>query len=104
MDDRVKTARNLDQANALGENAVRDAQAGYAAAMGNAGNFNAKLAAMVRANAEAALEATTQIASAKNPADLVQAWSIHATKQFAMLTDQTRELTEAWQRLFVPPR
>lgn len=116
MDDRVRTARrNLDQASAAGanavrdaqvsyENAVRDTQAGYGAAMGNACDLNAKLAEMVRANAEAALEATSQIASAKSPAELAQAWSTHAAKQFAMLTDQTRELTAAWQKFFVPPR
>ena len=105
MDDSTKTARrNFDQATAAGENAVRDAQAGYVAAMENASDLNGKLVGMVQANAEAALEASSEMARAKNPADLAQAWSTHATKQFAMLTDQARELTEAWQKFFIPPR
>ena len=105
MDDSTKTARrNFDQATAAGENAVRDAQAGYMAAMENASDLNGKLVGMVQANAEAALEASSEMARAKNPADLAQAWSTHATKQFAMLTDQARELTEAWQKFFIPPR
>jgi len=105
VDDRAKAARrNLDQATAAGENAAQVAQIGYAAAMENARDLNARLVEMVHANAEAALEATTQIVNAKNPADLVQAWSTHATKQFALLTDQARELTAAWQKFFVPLR
>jgi hypothetical protein len=69
----------------------------------NACDLNTKLVEMVRANAEAALEASTQIANAKNPADLAQAWSTHATKQFAMLTDQARELTAVWQSFSFHP-
>lgn len=105
MDDRTKgTRRNFDQAVAAGETAVQDSQVRYTAAMENACDLNAKLVEMMRANADAALEATTQIARAKTPADLAQAWSTHATKQFAMLTDQARELTAVWQNFFVPPR
>lgn len=104
MDDRAKTARrNFDQATAAGENVVQDAQVRYAAAMESACDLNTKLVEMVRANTDAALEATTQIASAKSPADLAQAWSTYATKQYAMLSDQARELTAVWQKFFVPP-
>jgi hypothetical protein len=105
VDDRAKTAgRKFDQPTATGKNVVQEAQVRYAAAMENACDLNTKLVEMVRANAEAALEATTQIANAKNPADLAQAWSTNATKQFAMLTDQARELTAVWHKFFVPPR
>lgn len=103
MDDRAKTARrNLDQAAAPGENAVQDAQVRYAAALENASDLNMKLVEMVRANAEAAVEAATQIASSKTPADLVQAWSTHASRQFIMLSEQSKELTAIWQRFFAP--
>ena len=105
MDDRAKTARrNFDQPAAAAENAVQDAQVNYAAAIENACDFNKKLGEMLRANADAAFEASNQIARAKSPNDLFQAWSTHATKQFAMLSDQARELTTAWQKFFVPPR
>ena len=105
MDDRTKTpGRKLDQAAAAGTNAVQDAQVRYAAAIENARDLNMKLVEMVRANADAALEAAVQIANAKNPADIAQAWSTHAARQFAMLTDQAKELTAVWQRFFVGPR
>ena len=105
MDDRTKTAhRNFDQATTAGENIAQDAQVRYGAAMDNARDLNAKMVEMVRANADAAFEATNQIASAKSPADLVQAWSTYATKQFAMLNSQAKELTAIWQKFLVPPR
>jgi hypothetical protein len=104
VDDSTKAARRkFDQAAAAGETAVQDSQVRYTAAMENACDLNAKLVEMIRENGEAALEATTQIAAAKTPADLAQAWSTHATKQFAMVTDQARELTAVWQKFFVPP-
>lgn len=94
MDDRVKTARrNFDQSAAAGKGAVEDSRARYTAAIEDASDLNAKLVEIIRANAEATLEVITQIASAKNPVDLAQAWSTYATRQFAMLTDQARELT-----------
>ncbi len=105
MDDRTKTAhRNAGQAAAAADDAIRDAQAQYGTAMASASELNAKLVEMMRTNAEAALDAANQIAKAKNPADLIQTWSTYATRQFATLTDQTKELTMAWQKFFVPPR
>ena len=101
----MKTSgRNFDQATAASEDALQHAQVRYASAMENVCDLNRKFVEMVGANAEAALEATTQIAGAKSPADLARAWSTHATKQFAMLTDQARELTAVWQKVLTPPR
>jgi len=105
MDDRTKTAhRNTGQTAAAADDAFRDAQARYGTAMESASELNTKLVEMVRTNAEAALDAANQIARAKNPADLAQTWSTYATRQFATLTDQAKELTTAWQKFFVPPR
>ncbi len=105
MDDRTKTARrNFDQATSAGENAMQEVQGHYTAAMENTVDLNSKLVEMARENAEAALEASAQIAKAETPADLVQAWSSHASRQFAMLTDRARELTDVWQKFFIPPR
>jgi len=89
VDDRAKAAgRQFDQVTAAGKNTVQDAQVRYAAAMENARDLNTKLVEMVRANAEAALEATVQIANAKSPTELAQAWSTHAARQFAMLGER----------------
>ena len=105
MDDRTKTAhRNAGQAAATAEDTIQDAQAQYGRAVESISELNSKLVEMVRANAEAAVEAATQIAKAKNPADLAQTWSTYATRQFATLTDQAKELTMVWQKFFVPPR
>lgn len=105
MDDRTKTAReSFNQATTAGESVAQDAQQRYATAVQTACDLNMRLAEMARANAEAAFEAGRQVANAKNPADLVLAWSTHATKQFAMLTDQATELTGVWQKFFASPR
>lgn len=100
MDDRVDTARrNFNQAAVEGENVAQDAQMRYTAALNGATDLSTKLVEMVRANTEAALEATAQIATARNPADLVQAWTAYGTKQFAMLNEQTRELMTVWHNV-----
>ncbi len=105
MDDRERTARRtFDQVTAAGENVVQDVQSRYAEAIENASDLNAKLVEMANANAKAAVDATAELASAKNPADFTRAWSTHAAKQFAMFAGQARELTAAWQTFLVPPR
>lgn len=103
MDDRTKATGNLHQAATAAENTVQHGQERYVVAMESARELNTKLVEMVRANADAALEAANQITSAKSPADLAEAWSSYATKQFAMLSDQVKELTAVWQKFLVPP-
>jgi hypothetical protein len=105
VDDRTKTAnRNFERAAAVGKTAVQDAQVRYTAAMEDLRDLNMKLVEMARASTEAALEAGAAIANAKNPGDLAHVWSTHAAKQFAILTDQARELTGIWQKFLAPPR
>ncbi len=48
---------------------------------------------MARANTDAAFDFAREVAEAKAPSDLVQAWTTHATKRFDMLTKQASELT-----------
>jgi len=103
VDDRTKATRNMDHAATAGENIVQHGQERYAATMENARDLNTKLVEMVRANADVALEAANHITSAKTPADLAQAWSNYATKQFAILSNQAKELTVVWQRFLIPP-
>jgi hypothetical protein len=52
---------------------------------------------MAQANTHAAFGFAREVAEAKGPSDLVQAWTTNATKQFDMLTKQASELTR-----FVP--
>ena len=53
---------------------------------------------MVQANTDAAFNFAREVAEAKAPSDLVQAWTTHATKQFDMLTKQASELTTLGQQ------
>jgi len=58
-----------------------------------------KMINMAQANAEAVFEFARQLASAKAPSDLAQVWTAHASKQFEMLNEQTRELAELGQKM-----
>lgn len=109
MDDPVKTGyKKFDQAQqqaaATSETVLQDSQARYASAMENVRDLNLRLVEMANVNTRAALEATTQMISAKTPADLAEAWSTHATKQFSVFADQSRELAAVWQKMLTPPR
>ena len=56
-------------------------------------DLNVKLIDIARANTDAAFDFAREIAEAKAPSDLFQAWTTHATKQFDVLTKQASELT-----------
>jgi hypothetical protein len=47
---------------------------------------------MARANVEAVLDLSQQIATAKAPTNVVELWTTHARKQFEMLSEQSKEL------------
>jgi hypothetical protein len=73
-------------------------QEGFTSAIENVCDLNVRLIDMARANTEAAFDFAHEIASAKAPSDVVQAWSTHSKKQFEMLTKQAGELTSMAQR------
>ena len=52
---------------------------------------------MAETNTQAAFEFAREVAEAKGPSELVQAWTTNATKQFDMLTKQAGELTRLGQ-------
>jgi hypothetical protein len=52
---------------------------------------------MAHANSDAAFSFARDVATAKKASDFVEAWTIHATKQFDMLTKQASELTSLGQ-------
>jgi hypothetical protein len=61
--------------------------------------FNAKLIEIAHENADAAFDLAHEIASAQAPSDLAAIWSAHAKRQFEMMTEHAKELTEVGQRL-----
>jgi len=81
-----------------GPQTVPDIQEGFLSAVGNVRDLNVRLIAMARANTDAAFDFAREIAEAKTPSDLVQAWTTHATKQFDRLTKQSSDLTTLGQQ------
>jgi hypothetical protein len=54
---------------------------------------------MARANVEAVLDLSQQIATAKAPSDVVELWTAHAHKQFEMLSEQSKEPAALAQKM-----
>ena len=62
-------------------------------------DFNVKMIDMAQANAEAVFEFARQLATAKQPSDMIELWTAHAKKQFETLTEQTKELSALGQKI-----
>jgi hypothetical protein len=88
---------SIDNTMATGAETVRGVQEGFTSAVENVRDLNLRLIDMAQANTQAAFDFAREVAEAKGPSDLVQAWTTNATKQFDMLTKQASELTR-----FVP--
>ena len=84
---------NFDKTLATGA----ELQEGVTSALENLRDLNVRLIGMARANTNAAFDFAHEVAEAKAPSDLVQAWTTHATNQFDMLTKQAGELTTLGQ-------
>jgi hypothetical protein len=89
---------NFDKTLATGSETVRGLQEGVTSALENVRDLNVRLIDMAQANTDAAFDFAREVAEAKAPSDLVQAWTTHATKQFDMLTKQAGEVTTLSQR------
>ena len=81
-----------------GPKTVQGIQEGFMSALENVRDLNVRLIAMARANTDAAFDFAHEVAEAKTPSDLVQAWTTHATKQSDMLTKQASDLTTLGQQ------
>ena len=62
-------------------------------------DFNVKMIDMAQVNAEAVFEFARQLATAKQPSEMVELWTAHAKKQFETLTEQTKELSALGQKI-----
>jgi hypothetical protein len=89
---------SFDQTLQTGAETVRGVQEGFTSALENVPDLNARLVDMAQANTDAAFNFAREVADAKAPSDLVQAWTTHATKQLDMLTKQGSELTTLGQQ------
>ena len=89
---------SIDNTMATGAETVRGVQEGFTSAVENVRDLNLRLIVMAQANTQAAFDFAREVAEAKGPSDLVQAWTTNTTKQFDMLTKQASELTTLCQR------
>jgi hypothetical protein len=89
---------SINNTMATGAETVRGVQEGFTSAVENVRDLNLRLIDMAQANTQAAFDFAREVATAKRPSDLVQAWTTHATKQFDVLTKQASELTTLGQQ------
>ncbi len=86
-------SKTLQKGKASVEQSARVIEQSCSVTLDNVRAFNAKIIEMARANVEAVLDVSQQIATAKAPSDIVELWMAHARKQFEMLSEQSKELT-----------
>jgi hypothetical protein len=88
-----KSAAAANKAFATVEQSARAVEQTCSVSLENIRAFNLKMIDMARANVEAVLDLSQQIATAKAPSDFAELWTTHAQKQFEMLSEQGKELT-----------
>lgn len=98
-----QSRKSLDKSAAIGNETFERGKAAMeqscSVTVDNMRDFNVKMIGAMRANADAAFDFAYQVATAKTPSDLVELWMTHAQKQFAMLSEQTKELTTLGQKI-----
>ena len=92
-------SETLEKGKAATEQATRAVQQSYSITVDNIRDFNMKMIDMAHANAEAVFEFARQLATAKQPSDMIELWTAHAKKQFEVLTEQTKELSALGQKI-----
>jgi phasin len=92
-------ASETEKGKAAVEQATRAVQQSYSITVDNIRDFNMKMIDMAHANAEAVFEFARQLATAKQPSDMIELWTAHAEKQFDLLTEQTKELSALGQKI-----
>src|ERR1700720_4516522 len=92
-------SETLEKGKAAAEQATRAVQQSYSITVDNIRDFNMKMIDMAQANAEAVFEFARQLATAKQPSDMIELWTAHAEKQFETLTKQTKELSALGQKI-----
>jgi hypothetical protein len=97
MNDFDKRA-TTQKARETAEETMRGVEQSYSAAFDNIRNLNVKLIDAAQENADAVCALARDIATIKNPSDLLAVWINHAQKQFGMATKQASDLTALGQK------
>jgi hypothetical protein len=94
-----KASETVEKVGKAAEEAVRSVEESYSSAFDNIRNLNVKLIDTAQANADAVCALARDIATVKNPSDLLTVWTNHAQKQFDLVTKQASDLTALGQKL-----
>lgn len=99
--DKSMTSANktLEKGRATVEQSSKAVEQSYWVTVENIRAVNVKMVDMTRANVEAVLDFSLEIATAKAPSDIVELWTTHAHKQFEMLSEQAKELAALAQKM-----
>jgi phasin len=84
-------SETLEKGKAAAEQATRAVQQSYSVTVDNIRDFNVKMIDMAQANVVAVFEFARQLATARQPSDVIELWTAHAKKQFETLTEQIKE-------------
>jgi hypothetical protein len=94
-----KARETVEKVGQAAEEVVRSVEQSYSSAFDDIRNLNVKLIDTAQANADAMWALARDIATVKNPSDLLTVWTNHAQKQFDMVTKQASDLTALGQKL-----
>jgi phasin len=84
-------SETFEKGKAAAEQATRVVQQSYSITVDNIRDFNVKMIDMAQANVVAVFEFARQLATARQPSDVIELWTAHAKKQFETLTEQIKE-------------
>ncbi|HEY2756449.1 MAG TPA: phasin family protein [Pseudolabrys sp.] len=88
-----------DKFSAATEQTSKLAEDSFASAAKGLKNYNVKTIEFAQLNFEAACDYTKQLMSAKSPTEMVELWTSYVSKQFQVLTEQSREFAMLSQRM-----
>jgi phasin len=98
MLEKVSTKDAVERINAATSEAANDMQQSYAVGLKGVQDYNKKWMEFAQANTQAAVEFWQKLSGAKSPSEFVELSTTNAQRQFATLTEQTKELGELAQK------
>jgi len=96
---RAQADDTFNRMSSAAEQTTHAVQETYSGAMQGAREFNLKLIEIARTNVNSAFDFAQQLLGVKSLPEFVDISKTHARKQLDVLPEQTRELTEAAQKM-----
>ena len=89
----------LEKGKAAAEQSAQAVEKSYSVTVENIRALNVKMIEMAHTNVEVAFDLARQLATAKGPSDIMELLTLHARRQFEMLSEQTKELAALGQKM-----